>query len=72
MGQGEVLENRRIYDSVGKFFGLCVLVVYRAGDGYPDIDVWIDMLPTDADIKYAVPDRDRTGTIRIWYKLAWY
>jgi len=30
------------------------------------------MLPKDADIKYAVPDRERSGYLLIWYKLAGY
>jgi hypothetical protein len=71
MGQGRVVENNRIRDVTGRFFGLCKLTVYRA-DGEPNIQVWCDMLPKDADIKYAVPDRERSGYLLIWYKLAGY
>lgn len=69
MGQGQVVEHKRLIDSAGVFHGLCLLVIEREGEGYPDIDVWCGFLPPDS-VSYAAPDHLQPGRLQIWYKLA--
>jgi hypothetical protein len=68
IGQGIVVENVRVRDSLGKFHGLLRLVVER-DDGIPDVDIWMQMLPANAELRLTRLDDLRKGRVIIYYKL---
>lgn len=67
-GQGRVTAHERVIDSLGRFHGLLRLVV--DGDReLPDVALWAQMLPPEAEIQATWADIGWARRLVIFYRI---
>lgn len=68
VGQGCVMAHERVVDSLGRFHGLYRLSI--AGEGaWPELELWKQMLPKDADVQMTWNNPERVFRLVIYYRL---